>query len=76
MVRAFITMETEAGTSTALLDEVTRQAGVEEAHVVAGQYDIIVEATGEEVYDVMHEVATSVRDLTGVVDTRTYICLE
>jgi DNA-binding Lrp family transcriptional regulator len=50
--------------------------GVEEAHIVAGQYDIIVEVTADEVYDVMHSVATGIRDLDGVADTRTYISLE
>jgi DNA-binding Lrp family transcriptional regulator len=76
MVRSFIMVKTAAGKSTALLGDITATDGVEEAHVVAGQYDIITEATGEEVYDVIHRVATSIRDLDGVVDTRTYICLE
>jgi DNA-binding Lrp family transcriptional regulator len=76
MVRAFIMMETSAGTSAPLQGAIAEIPAVEEAHVVAGQYDIIAEATGEEIYDVIHGVATNVRDLEGVVDTRTYICLE
>ena len=76
MVRSFIMLQTTAGKSTALLENIAETAGVEEAHVVAGEYDIVAEATGEEVYDVIHRVATSLRDLDGVVDTRTYICLE
>jgi len=76
MVRAFIMVKTTAGKSAVLQESITDIEGVQEAHVVAGQYDIIVEATGEEVYDVIHSVATQVRDLEGVVDTRTYICLE
>jgi len=35
-----------------------------------------LEAETEEVYDVIHTVATDVRELDGVVDTRTYMCLE
>ena len=76
MVRAFIMVKTTAGTSATLQEGITDLAGVLEAHVVAGQYDIVVEAEGEEVYDVIHDVATDIRDLDGVVDTRTYICLE
>ncbi|MFT4922913.1 MAG: DNA-binding Lrp family transcriptional regulator [Haloarculaceae archaeon] len=76
MVRAFIMVKTVAGKSSELQQSIEETTGVREAHVVAGQYDIIVEAEGEEVYDVIHSVATSVRDLEGVVDTRTYICLE
>jgi DNA-binding Lrp family transcriptional regulator len=76
MVRAFIMVKTTAGKSAELRENIADVEGVTEAHVVAGQYDLIVEATGEEVYDVIHNVATDVRDLDGVVDTRTYICLE
>ena len=76
MVRAFIMVKTSAGKSADLQESITGLEGVQEAHVVAGQYDIVVEAEGEEVYDVIHGVATGVRELDGVADTRTYICLE
>jgi DNA-binding Lrp family transcriptional regulator len=76
MVRAYIMVKTAAGKSEALLETTRALTGVTEAHIVAGKYDIIIEAQGEEVYDVMHSVATDVRDLDGVADTRTYICLE
>ncbi|WP_135366419.1 Lrp/AsnC family transcriptional regulator [Halosimplex halophilum] len=76
MVRAFIMVKTAAGKSEQLLDSIRGIDGVEEAHIVAGQYDIIVEAVGEEVYDLMHGVATRLRDLDGVADTKTYICLD
>ena len=76
MVRAFIMVKTAAGKSEELLARIRELAGVEEAHIVAGQYDIIVEAVGEEVYDLMHGVATRLRDIDGVADTKTYICLD
>ncbi|MFB6311226.1 MAG: Lrp/AsnC ligand binding domain-containing protein [Salinirussus sp.] len=76
MVRAFIMAKTSAGTSADLRSAIEGVPGVQEAHVVAGKYDIIVEAEGAEVYDVIHTVATEIRDLDGVMDTRTYICLE
>ena len=76
MASAFIMIKTVAGKSEELLADVRESAGITEAHIVAGQYDIIAEATGDEVYDVMQSVSTRVRDLDGVADTRTYICLE
>ncbi|MBX0287519.1 Lrp/AsnC family transcriptional regulator [Haloarcula salinisoli] len=76
MASAFIMIKTVAGKSEDLLAAVRESEGITEAHIVAGQYDIIAEATGEEVYDVMQSVSTRVRDLDGVADTRTYICLE
>jgi DNA-binding Lrp family transcriptional regulator len=76
MVRAFIMIKTAAGKSQELLEGILDLGGIEEAHVVAGQYDIIAEATGGEVYDVMQDVANGIRGLDGVADTKTYICLE
>ncbi len=76
MASAFIMIKTVAGKSDDLLVAVRETEGIVEAHIVAGRYDIIAEATGEEVYDVMQSVSTRVRDLDGVADTRTYICLE
>jgi DNA-binding Lrp family transcriptional regulator len=76
MVRAFIMIKTSAGTSAELQQRIRGMDEVLDAHVVAGQYDIIAEAEGEEVYTVIHSVATELRELEGVTDTRTYICLE
>jgi len=76
MVRAFIMVKTTAGESAEVCDQIQSAESVLEAHVVAGQYDIIVEAEGEEVYEIIHAVATGLTELEGVVDTRTYICLE
>ena len=76
MASAFIMIKTVAGKSDDLLADVRETEGITEAHIVAGRYDIIAEATGEAVYDVMQSVSTRVRDLDGVADTRTYICLE
>ena len=76
MVRAFIMVKTAAGKSADLQNRIREMDAVLEAHVVAGQYDIIVEAEGEEVYTVIHTVATDLNELDGVTDTRTYICLE
>jgi len=76
MVRAFVMVKTAAGKSNVLLAATTDIDGVDEAHVVAGEYDIIAEASGDKVYDVVHSVATKIRDLDGITDTRTYIALE
>ncbi|MFB6188700.1 MAG: Lrp/AsnC family transcriptional regulator [Halapricum sp.] len=76
MVRAFIMVKTAAGKSEDLLASIRATESVEEAHIVAGKYDIIVEAVGTEVYDVMQSVASGIRNMDGVADTRTYICLE
>jgi DNA-binding Lrp family transcriptional regulator len=76
MVQAFIMIKTAAGESASVREQVVGMNAVLEAHVVAGQYDVIAEVKGDEVYEVIHAVATDLTNLGGVVDTRTYICLE
>ena len=76
MVQAFIMIKTAAGESASVREQVAGMDAVIEAHVVAGQHDVIAEVKGSEVYEVIHAVATDLTNLGGVVDTRTYICLE
>jgi len=76
MVNAFILVKTVAGKSTEIQERIHGTESVLEAHVVAGQYDVVVEAEAEEVYAVIDTVTTDLRELDGIVDTRTYICLD
>lgn len=76
MVSAFIMVKAGTGHAEALLEKIREIDLVTEAHVVAGDHDIIVEAAAEEVSDVINGVATRIRTFGEVTDTKTYICLE
>ena len=76
MVRAFIMVKADTGHAEELLERIRGLEQVVEANVVAGDFDIIVEAANEEVYDVINAVATRIRDFDEVSDTKTYVCLE
>ena len=76
MVRAFILVKTGAGESEATVEEIRRIESVVEAHVVAGEFDIIAEVDADEVYDVLHTSSSSIQRLDGVVDTKTYFALD
>ena len=76
MVHAFIMVKTDAGKSEELLADVGELSGVTEAHIVAGDFDIIVEVDTDEVYEVLHTASSDIQDLDGVADTKTYISLE
>jgi DNA-binding Lrp family transcriptional regulator len=76
MVRAFIMVRADTGHAEELLERIRGLEQVEEAHVVAGDFDVIVEAVDEEVYDVINAVATRIRSFDDVNDTKTYVCLE
>jgi len=76
MVDAFVMVKTGAGRSEDVVVEVRGFEGVTEAHVVAGEFDIMAEVTAEEVYDVLHAASSAIQDLDGVTETRTYIALD
>lgn len=76
MVRAYVMVEAGASDAASLLDDVLAVEKVTEAHVVAGEFDIIAEVNAEAVSDVMSTVATTIRGVEGVDDTRTYVCLD
>jgi DNA-binding Lrp family transcriptional regulator len=76
MVHAFVMVKTAAGKSEDLLSAVRELSDVREAHVVAGDYDMIVEVEAEEVYDILHAASSDIQSLDGVSDTKTYIAMD
>ena len=75
MVHAFIMVKTAAGKSEGLLEDIRGLTRVGDAHIVAGNYDIIAEIDAPEVYDVLETVSSEIQGLDGVTDTRTYIAM-
>ncbi len=76
MVHAFIMVKTSAGKSEGLLESIQSVESVADAHIVAGDFDIIAEVDADEVYDVLEAVSTGVQSLDGVTDTKTYIAMD
>ncbi|SEW02690.1 Lrp/AsnC family transcriptional regulator [Natrinema salifodinae] len=75
MVHAFIMVKTAAGKSEGLLAEIGDLESVADAHIVAGNYDIIAEIDASEVYEVLRTVSSRLQGLDGVTDTKTYIAM-
>lgn len=75
MVHAFIMVKTGAGSSQDVQGRIADLDGITDAHVVAGEYDVIVEATGDEVYDVLSTASKKISAMEGVTDTKTYVSL-
>ena len=76
MVHAFVMVKTAAGASESSVEAIRSLDAVAEAHVVAGEYDVIAEVDAPEVYDVLHTASSSIQGLEGVLDTKTYIALD
>ena len=76
MVHAFVMVKADVGEAATMLDRVDSVEGVTEAHVVAGDYDLILELEAPEVYDVLQVTANEVQALSGITDTKTYVSME
>ena len=76
MVNAVVMVKTGAGESEETVEAVRAIDAVTEAHVVAGEYDVIAEVAADEVYDVLHAASSEIQGLPGVTDTKTYIALD
>jgi len=75
MVRAFVMLRADDGSAAELVDAVRGVDGIVEAHVVAGDWDLIAELDAPDVYGVLSTVSAELRELRGVADTRTYVSL-
>lgn len=76
MVSAYVLVDADVGVATDLQTRLRELDTVADGHVVAGDWDVILEVTGEEVYDVLSMVTDEIQALDGVVDTKTYVSLE
>ncbi|RQG91579.1 Lrp/AsnC family transcriptional regulator [Natrarchaeobius halalkaliphilus] len=76
MVTAFVMIKANTGEADRLRDEIKAIDGVESAHIVAGDVDIIAKAdvgTPAEVKDI---AATRIQSIDGIEDTQTYIAMD
>lgn len=76
MVHAFVLVKANVGEAPNLTEQVRAIDEVTEAHVVAGDWDLVVELEAPEVYDLLNATAEDVQGIDGVVDTKTYVSLE
>lgn len=76
MVHAFVMVKTGPGKSEAMVEAAREVEAVAEAHIVAGDYDLVVEVETEEVYEVLHAASTELQGLDGIENTKTYISLD
>ena len=75
MVHAVIMIRTGPGTSAAVRETVSDVEGVVDAHVVAGDFDVVVEVDGPEVYDVIETASSEIQATEGVEETKTYVAV-
>ena len=76
MVVAYVMVKAHTGDAGRLRDDIETLDGVVSAHIVAGDVDIIAKVEVDSPGMVKDIAADSVRALSGVEDTHTYIAME
>ena len=76
MVHAYVAVMTGTGASESVVESMREIPGVEQAHVVAGDFDVIAEIDGEDVLDLQKVVTAGIHEIEGVGTTRTYIQMD
>ena len=76
MVTAFVMIKANTGEADRLRPDIEGIDGVESAHIVAGDVDIIAKARVESPAAVKDIAATEIQGVEGVEDTHTYIAMD
>ncbi len=76
MVTAFVMIKANTGEADRLRTEIEDIEGVDSAHIVAGDVDIIAKASVETPAAVKDIAATQIQGVDGVESTQTYIAMD
>ena len=76
MVHAYVMVTAHTGEADRLRDEIEAIDGVERAHIVAGDVDIIAVVDVGTPAGVKTVAATEIQSIEGVASTQTYVAME
>jgi DNA-binding Lrp family transcriptional regulator len=76
MVKAYIMLKAHTGEADRLKEQIEDVEGVERAHIVAGDVDLIAVADVDTPAKVKDVAATQIQDIEGVSNTQTYIAMD
>jgi DNA-binding Lrp family transcriptional regulator len=76
MTQAYILLNVEGGTEDNVLKQVKKIAGVEQAHVSYGVYDIIIKVKTQTMQELKDVVTHKIRQIKSVQSTLTLLMVE
>ncbi|MFC7076992.1 Lrp/AsnC family transcriptional regulator [Haloarcula halophila] len=76
MVTAYVMIKANTGDADRLRDEIEAVEGVLEAHIVAGDVDLIAKVEVDSPAAVKDVAATHIQGIDGVASTQTYIAMD
>jgi len=71
LVSAYVLIKTEVGKTGKVLNDILGLKNVSHATSVAGDYDIVVEITGETVNDISSKVLNEIHRISNIRETKT-----
>lgn len=76
MVTAYVMVKANTGEADRLLEDIRSIDGIVDAHIVAGDVDIIAKASVDSPADVKQIAANRIQAIRGVENTRTYVAMD
>jgi DNA-binding Lrp family transcriptional regulator len=76
MVTAYVMVKANTGEADRLKTEIMDLDGVVDAHIVAGDVDIVAKLDVDSTADVKGIAADGIQGIEGVEDTQTYIAMD
>ena len=76
MVTAYVMVKANTGEANRLKNEILDVDGIADAHIVAGDVDIIAKLDVESPAEVKDIAADGIQNIEGVEDTQTYIAMD
>ena len=76
MVTAYVLIKVNTSDVDRLLDDISSIENIQDAHIVAGDVDVIAKIEVESPEDVKEIVADQIQGLDGIENTETYISME
>jgi len=76
MVRAYVMVKAHTGEADRLRGEIAAVEGVERAHIVAGDVDLVAVVSVDTPAGVKQVAATQLQSIDGVGSTQTYVAMD
>ncbi|PSP86349.1 transcriptional regulator [Halobacteriales archaeon QS_1_68_17] len=76
MVTAYVMVKAHTGNANKLRDDIAAIDGVENVHIVAGDFDLIAKVSVGSPAEVKEVAASEIQNIQGVEDTQTYVAMD
>jgi DNA-binding Lrp family transcriptional regulator len=76
MAICYILIRSKPGMETKVFQKLKDIQGIQDPHILFGDFDIITKIESEKFEDIAEKIVDRIRQIDGVVDTKTFPCTE